>query len=111
MLLTATLLFILLSPGILLTIPPIGGKIWMTGKTTLIAVLVHAVIFYLLLSMRHSIPILGSLEGFVTLGKVSTGGGLSMGSSCSTNSQCSSGVCTMGVCVPKIIQRPSAGLI
>ncbi len=63
MILTATLLFVLLSPGVLLTLPPIG-KVFMSGKTSLVAVLVHAVVFYLLLSYRRSIPVLGSLEGF-----------------------------------------------
>jgi len=39
------LLFILLSPGVLLTLPPVGSQIFMSGKTSLIAVLVHAVVF------------------------------------------------------------------
>jgi hypothetical protein len=65
MLLAATLLFVLLSPGVLLTLPPIGGKIFMSGKTSLIAVLVHAVVFYVLLSMRRQIPVINMIfEGF-----------------------------------------------
>ena len=64
MLLAATLLFVLLSPGILLTLPPVGSKIFMSGKTSLIAVLVHAVVFYVLLCYRRSIPILNMVEGF-----------------------------------------------
>lgn len=65
MLLVATLLFVLLSPGVLLTLPPIGGKIFMSGKTSLIAVLVHAVVFYVLLSMRRQIPVVNMIfEGF-----------------------------------------------
>lgn len=40
-----TLLFILLSPGFLLTIPPIGKRILMSGQTSLTAVLVHAIIY------------------------------------------------------------------
>jgi hypothetical protein len=43
-------LFVLLSPGVLLTLPPVGGQVFMSGKTSLIAVLVHAVIFMLILS-------------------------------------------------------------
>ena len=39
------LLFVLLSPGVLLTLPPVGSQIFMSGKTSLIAVLVHAVVF------------------------------------------------------------------
>ena len=65
MLFAATVLFILLSPGVLLTLPPIGGKWWMTGKTSLVAVLVHAVVFYVLLSYRRQIPVINViLEGF-----------------------------------------------
>jgi hypothetical protein len=70
MLLVATLLFVLLSPGVLLTLPPIGGKIWMSGKTSLIAVLVHAVVFYVLLSMRRQIPVINMIfEGFEATGQ------------------------------------------
>jgi hypothetical protein len=70
MLLLATLLFVLLSPGVLLTLPPIGGKIWMSGKTSVIAVLVHAVVFYVLLSMRRQIPVINVIfEGFEAQGE------------------------------------------
>jgi len=55
-------LFILISPGVLLTLPPVGGKIFMSGKTSLIAVLVHAVIFAVLLNNADSIPILNQLD-------------------------------------------------
>ena len=48
--LSTVLLFVLLSPGILLTIPPVGKKIVNSGQTSLIAVVVHAVIFAVLLS-------------------------------------------------------------
>lgn len=39
------LLFIILSPGFLLTIPPVGKKFLMSGQTSIESVLVHAVIF------------------------------------------------------------------
>jgi hypothetical protein len=69
MLLAATLLFVLLSPGVLLTLPPIGGKIFMSGKTSFVAVLVHAVVFYVLLSMRRQIPVINMIfEGFEAQG-------------------------------------------
>ena len=64
MLLTAVLLFILLSPGLLLTLPPVGGKVWMSGKMCVAAVFVHAVVFFVLLKYRRSIPLLNQLEGF-----------------------------------------------
>lgn len=38
-------LFILLSPGVLLTLPPGSKGIFMSGQTSLIAVVVHGVIF------------------------------------------------------------------
>jgi len=65
MLFLATVLFVLLSPGVLLTIPPVGRSILMSGKTSLIAVLVHAVVFYFLLSFRRQIPVINVIfEGF-----------------------------------------------
>lgn len=71
MLFGATLLFVLLSPGVLLTLPPVGGKIFMSGKTSLIAVLVHAVVFYILLSMRRQIPVINVIfEGFEGQGEM-----------------------------------------
>lgn len=73
MLLAATILFILLSPGVLLTLPPVGSKILMSGKTSLIAVLVHAVVFYVLLSFRRQIPVLNVfIEGFEAADQVET---------------------------------------
>ena len=77
MLLAATLLFVLLSPGVLLTLPPIGGKFWMTGKTSLVAVLVHAIVFYVLLSMRRQIPVINMIfEGFEAQGEMGQGMGV-----------------------------------
>ena len=70
--LTAVILFILLSPGLLLTLPPVGGKAWMSGKMSVAAVFVHAVVFFVLLSYRRSIPLLNQLEGFQSKAKVST---------------------------------------
>ena len=39
------LLFVLLSPGLIVTLPPVGTKIFFSGKTSVTAVLVHAAIF------------------------------------------------------------------
>jgi hypothetical protein len=65
MLFLATVLFVLLSPGVLLTLPPVGSRVFFSGKTSLLAVLVHAVVFYLLLSMRRQIPVVNVFfEGF-----------------------------------------------
>ena len=62
--LAATVLFLLLSPGLLLTLPPVGGKIFMSCRTSVVAVIVHAFVFAFLLSNIQSIPVLNSLEGF-----------------------------------------------
>lgn len=59
MILALTLLFVILSPGVLLTLPPVGSKILMSEKTSLMAVFVHAVVFYLVGCL-----LLPRLEGF-----------------------------------------------
>ncbi len=64
--LAETILFILLSPGLLLTLPPVGKKVFMSCKTSTWAVLVHAVVFAFLLSFRKMIPGLRSIEPFQT---------------------------------------------
>ena len=48
----AVALFILLSPGLLITIPPIG-KMFMSGKTSFTAVIIHAAIFAIVLSILN----------------------------------------------------------
>ena len=55
------LLFILLSPGLLLTLPPVGKSIFMSCKTSIVSVIVHAIIFTTTLYLldRH-------YEGFQT---------------------------------------------
>ena len=60
----ATLLFIVLSPGFLLTLPAVGKSVFMSGKTSTLSVLVHALVFYLVLSFRRYIPIVNMIEGF-----------------------------------------------
>ena len=59
MLWLATLLFVVLSPGVLLTLPPGSKGIFMSLQTSLLAVLVHAVVFYLALIFLPSY-----VEGF-----------------------------------------------
>jgi hypothetical protein len=39
------ILFVLLSPGVLLTIPPVGKNLFMSGQTSPAAVLLHSVVF------------------------------------------------------------------
>ena len=57
-------LFLLLQPGLLLTIPPVGKKIFMSGKTSVTAIMVHALIFAAIIYFKSSIPILRDIEGF-----------------------------------------------
>jgi hypothetical protein len=63
--LAAIALFILLSPGLLLTIPPLSKRgLFMSGKTSTLAILVHAALFAFLLSYIDYIPVLNQLDGF-----------------------------------------------
>ena len=50
MLILATSLFILLSPGLLITVPPVG-KLLMSGDTSNLAILFHGVVFFVILKM------------------------------------------------------------
>jgi hypothetical protein len=53
------ILFIVLQPGLFITIPPIGKNIFMTGKKSWLSILVHAIIFVALATY-----LLGVNEGF-----------------------------------------------
>jgi hypothetical protein len=58
-----TLLFIILSPGLLLTVPPIGRGMFRSGKTSMMAIIVHAVVFYIVARLLRSYSIV-KLDGF-----------------------------------------------
>ena len=85
-LLLLTLLFVVLSPGVLLTIPPCSKGLFMSGQTSLRSVLVHAVVFYLVatyvLPELTSRQVMGS-EGFQ--GPRGQGG---EGSNCNSDNMC-----------------------
>ena len=55
------LLFFLLSPGVLLTLPPAGRGVFMSGQTSILAALVHGFVFALVLSYRRQIPLLSDV--------------------------------------------------
>ena len=55
------LLFILLSPGVLLTLPPGSKGVFYSGQTSVVAAAVHAVVFAVVLAYRRDIPILREL--------------------------------------------------
>lgn len=89
--LLATLLFIVLSPGLLLTLPPVGKEIFMSLKTSILAILVHAVVFYILLYYFS-----GDYETFQNPSEPSACSRPSTrpaGCDCVTYIQCASGKC------------------
>ncbi|NBO70326.1 MAG: DUF3339 domain-containing protein [Bacteroidetes bacterium] len=49
------LLFVLLSPGVLFTIPPGTKGLFFSGETSLLATVVHAIVFTLLIYYKHEI--------------------------------------------------------
>lgn len=63
------ILFVLLSPGVLLTLPPVGKKIFMSGQTSVVSALVHAIVFVGILYLLESY---GFLEGFASKKKTSS---------------------------------------
>ncbi len=57
------ILFFVLSPGILLTIPPVGKSgLWMSGKTSLMSSIVHALVFVFIICLLERNNILESFE-------------------------------------------------
>jgi hypothetical protein len=57
------ILFVLLQPGLLLTLPAVGRRVFMSGKMSVQAVLVHAFVFMVVVYLlRRS----GFVEGFVS---------------------------------------------
>jgi hypothetical protein len=52
------LLFLALTPGVLLTLPPMSGGVFMSGQTSMIAVALHTLVFagvFALLRQRFSV--------------------------------------------------------
>ncbi len=56
--LSLILLFILLSPGVLITLPPGSKGMFFSCETSVVAVLVHSVVFAALVYYKYSIPVL-----------------------------------------------------
>ena len=55
--LVPVLLFIVLSPGLFLTIPPMDGGVFRSGQTSWQSVIVHAIIFALIyVFLRNMYP-------------------------------------------------------
>jgi hypothetical protein len=52
-----TVLFMLLSPGMLLTIPPSSGGVFVSGQTSVTAVVVHSLVFAIVFAfLRKTFP-------------------------------------------------------
>ncbi len=64
--LALVILFVLLSPGFLLSIPPVAGRYFSTGKTSTTAVLVHAVVFGIVLYLLRNYYPQVLAEGFAS---------------------------------------------
>ncbi len=60
--LVLAILFFVLSPGVLLTLPPVGKKIWMSGQTSITSAIVHAIVFVGILYLIQSNT--NVMEGF-----------------------------------------------
>ena len=69
------ILFFVLSPGVLLTLPPVGKKIWMSGETSCMAAFVHAIVFVGVLYMIREYDI---IEMFKRKRPGTDGGGMSI---------------------------------
>ena len=74
------ILFILLSPGFLLSIPPVAGRYFRTGKTSTTAVLVHAVVFGVVLYLLRNYYPQVLAEGFASSTSAQPLAGLNIGS-------------------------------
>ena len=56
-LIVPTVLFIFLSPGLLLTLPPGSGGVFRSGQTSLLAVISHALVFAVIFALlRRQFP-------------------------------------------------------
>jgi hypothetical protein len=97
---TLALFFFLLSPGVLLTLPPGSKGVWMSGQTSVAAAAVHALVF--VLALVYVVPFLRRLglplEGFQDAEKVAAGS-KKEGEMCKDGTDCESGLtCEAGKC-------------
>jgi hypothetical protein len=103
-LLVAGVLFFILSPGVLLTIPPRGRGLFLSGQTSIVASAVHAVVFMGVLYLLMNVA-----EGFVNSKMTGPGSfnqcaGKPDYTNCKTtsaNGKPAQGECCRNTCVPK----------
>ncbi len=111
------LLFFLLSPGVLLTLPPGSGGIWMSRQTSLIAAAVHAVVFVIVLRLAYNWMYRGRIEFFtdIELGPAPAPADIPKMKACFDNVDCPGGkgmrcnpvtlTCYNEVIIPSSIQQ------
>lgn len=58
------LLFVLLSPGVILTLPPSSKGVFFSGQTSVLAVLLHALVFVFLLHIAFSYSVTAARDLF-----------------------------------------------
>ena len=113
-LLVAGLLFFILSPGVLLTIPPCSKGLFMSNQTSIAAAAVHAVVFvavsYLLMSIGEKFVNMppGPPRGPPGPPRGPPGPPGSSANQCSGNDPCTknsgeSGFCQYGTCMSKCV--------
>jgi len=85
------ILFFLLSPGVLLTLPSGSKGVWMSGQTSVIAALVHSFVFVLVLTLVNKY--LWRREKFFAKKKAPPTKAAA-GTACKTGSTCQSGTCS-----------------
>jgi hypothetical protein len=85
--LVLAILFFVLSPGVLLTLPPVGKKIWMSGQTSITSAIVHAIVFAGILYLIQQNT--NVMEGFAP--------------ECTRDHECVGGLCKGGKCVSDFI--------
>ena len=60
--LSLILLFILLSPGVLITLPPGSNGIFFSGQTSLDAAITATIIFAAIIAFKGRIPVLRNID-------------------------------------------------
>ncbi len=113
--LVLAILFFVLSPGVLLTLPPVGKKIWMSGQTSITSALVHAIVFVgILYLIQQNTDVMEGFAGNKCKDvKCQTGfscfagkcvedkkpAGCTKNSDCGPGGTCCKGICTQASCV------------
>jgi hypothetical protein len=97
--LTAALLFALLSPGLILTLPAGSRGVFYSGQTSYVAIAVHTLIFALALCAVQHLYRRVYLEGFADAAASTNASGKPEAEACAKTAECKTGLwCTSGKC-------------